>query len=125
MGDPDQADPDGQAAGEASRLKSFEFAQETAKQLITLGTGIIVLSIAFLADVAEDSRPDGVGYLHLAWLLFLVSIPFGILTLMSLTGNIARSTDIYAPNIKIMAGCQIVLFFAALALTVVFGVIAT
>lgn len=113
------------AGGDASRLKSFEFAQETAKQLITLGTGIIVLSIAFLADVAEDSSPKGIGFLQVAWLLFLASIPFGILTLMSLTGNIARAADIYAPNIKVLAGCQIILFFAALVLTVVFGVIVT
>lgn len=105
--------------------KAFDFAQETTKQLITLATGIIALTITFLTDVLETA-PDGAGFLQAAWVLYLVSIVFGMLTLMALTGNLERpgqdrAPSIYRGNIVAFSACQVLAFSVAMILTLVFG----
>jgi hypothetical protein len=77
--------------------KAFEFAQEATKQLITLATGVIALTITFLKDVLGT---DGsAGFLQAAWVLYLVSIVFGVLTLLNLTGNLERPGPGSTPSI--------------------------
>src|SRR4051812_31594955 len=108
--------------------KAFGFAQETAKQLITLSTAIFTITLTFLKDIA----PKGVDttWLHFAWAAYLLSAFCGILTLMALAGNLERPPDpdrdsIYSGNIKTFAMAQAVLFSVALGLTLVFGIQAT
>jgi hypothetical protein len=47
-----------------AREKSFEFALETTKQLITLATAIVALTITFVKDLAQ-AAPD--------WSLYLLA----------------------------------------------------
>jgi hypothetical protein len=91
------------------------------KQLLTLASGIIALTITFLKDVVADRGASAQGWIQAAWIVYLVSIVFGVLTLMSLTDNIARDRSIFAIETRIVSACQIVTFTAALVLTVVFG----
>jgi hypothetical protein len=109
--------------------KAFAFAQETAKQLITLSTAILAVSITFLKDIAPKGTP-GTTWLHVAWVLLLVSTAFGIAALMTLAGNLERPQDpgrdsIYSPNIKLCAGAQALLFMTGLVSAIVFGIKAT
>jgi hypothetical protein len=67
--------------------KAFDFAQDTTKQLITLATGVIALTITFLSDVIKTAPASSVTWLHSAWVLYLVSIVFGILTLLNSQGT--------------------------------------
>jgi hypothetical protein len=112
----------------AREQNAFSFAQEVAKQLLTLSTAIFTLTLTFLKDAAGPA-PKGKAYLELAWGCYLGSIAFGVLLLMALAGNLERaqagSASIYSRNIKLAAGGQIMLFFAGLVLTLVFGVKAT
>jgi hypothetical protein len=106
--------------------KAFDFAQEATKQLITLATGVIALTITFLTDVIERAPEGAVSFLHTAWVLYLVSIVFGILTLLTLTGNLERpgegpAPSIYRGNVVSCSICQVVTFTVALALTLVLG----
>ena len=106
--------------------KAFDFAQETTKQLITLATAVIALTITFVTDVVETAPRGSAGFLQGAWVLYLVSIVFGVLTLLALTGNLERpgvdrAPSIYRPNIVVFSACQVLAFSAALALTLVFG----
>ncbi len=61
--------------------KSFDLAAETTKQLISLSTAIITVTIAFAKDFF-GSRQSGLEWLlALAWLLYLISLISGIFTL--------------------------------------------
>lgn len=106
--------------------KAFDFAQEATKQLIALATGVIALTITFLTDVASSASSASVGFLQAAWVLYLVSILFGILTLLALTGNLVRpgqggTPSIYRGNIVVSSIGQVLSFVIAVALTLVFG----
>jgi hypothetical protein len=106
--------------------KAFDFAQEATKQLITLATGVIALTITFLTDVVETAPEASVGFLQAAWVLYLGSIVFGILTLLALTGTLerpgeGRTPSIYRGNIVVFSIGQVLTFCAAVALTLVFG----
>ncbi len=106
--------------------KAFDFAQEVTKQLITLATGVIALTITFLTEVIATDSSDSEQFLQAAWVLYLVSILLGILTLLSLTGNLERpgqgdGPSIYRANVVVFSIGQVLTFIAAVALTLVFG----
>jgi hypothetical protein len=64
------------------------------EQLITLATGVITLSITFTKDIAEGQVKKGLGALKTAWVLYLISILFGLLALMAISAvalNFAES----------------------------------
>ena len=46
--------------------KAFAFAQETTKQLITLSTAVITLTITFLKDVVKAAPVGSAPYLQAA-----------------------------------------------------------
>jgi hypothetical protein len=79
--------------------KSFQFAQDTTKQLMTLSTGIIALTITFSRDVVKN--PSVSGHSLLLWALgaFLFSTVCGVVTLMALTGNLVGAADDKEPSI--------------------------
>jgi hypothetical protein len=100
--------------------KAFEFAQETIKQILTLSTGIIALTVTFLKDVLPKGTDTSL--LEWAWGTYLGSILFGLIALMTLTGTLGDSSgDINRGGVRAVAGAQIVLFFVALLLTILFG----
>lgn len=103
--------------------KAFDFAQESTKQLITLATAVIALTITFLTDVVKTAPAGSAPFLKAAWVLYLLSIVFGIFTLLSLTGNLEKeeSPSIYRGNIVVFSMSQVLSFGCALALTLVFG----
>lgn len=108
--------------------KAFDFAQETTKQLLTLATAIFALTITFIREIANTTRAEeALAWLHWGWGLYVASIAFGVMTLLTLTGNLVRphggdTPTIYGGNIRVMAGLQILSFAAALVLTAVFGI---
>ena len=108
-----------------NQLKQFEFAQEVVKQIIGLSTGVLTISIAFIKDiVAKDSMTHGIKILLTgSWVAFLVSILFGILALMALTGNVSNPSEegAFSFNIRFFSGIQIVVFFIGILMTVIFS----
>jgi hypothetical protein len=111
--------------------KAFDFAQETTKQLITLATGVIALTLTFLTDVVKTAPTSTVLWLHIAWVGYLTSIVFGVLTLLNLSGNLERpgsdengqplAPSIYRGSIRACSGLQVLTFLAAIGVTLVFG----
>jgi hypothetical protein len=102
---------------------AFAFAQEEAKQLITLSTAVIALTITFLNDVTE-AGPNG--WLIAAWFLYIVCIVAGVATLLTLSGNLEKRPwpSVYEKNTAVVGGAQVIAFAAATLLVVVFGVTA-
>lgn len=72
--------------------KSFDFAGDVTKQLITLSIGILTLCIAFTDKIfSSEAAHANSGLIFVALSLFTLSVLCGILTLMKLTGTIARN----------------------------------
>ena len=110
--------------------KAFDFAQDTTKQLITLATGIIALSITFAKDFLGHVSDAARGWALASWGAMLVSIFFGLWTLLALTGSLQPNdpsipSSTRGTNVVIPAALQILTFFVGLALIVVFGVVET
>ena len=106
--------------------EAFDFARDTTKQLITLATGIIALEITFAKEFVGTLSESVRLYALLSWLAFLLSVLFGVWTLLALTGTLEAEDEpvpisIRGSNVKIPSMLQILLFLAGLALTVVFG----
>jgi hypothetical protein len=55
-------------------LKAFDFAQETTKQLITLATGVLALSVTFLHELTPLASKTAIRRLEWGWILYLISI---------------------------------------------------
>ncbi|WP_312900174.1 hypothetical protein [Chryseobacterium taichungense] len=111
--------------------KAFDFAADTIKQLITLASGIIALTITFSKDILGSTSTVGVYWMYISWLFYIISIAFGILALLSITGTLepqsqhsqTPSPSIYDKNIRNKAAFQIISFLLALIFTVIFGII--
>jgi hypothetical protein len=108
-------------------LAGFTSANDLAKQLITLATGILALSITFIKDVLKSNGQRVTWPLETAWVAYLLSICFGIWTMMAITGStfdaIAKPTEAvtYGANIGIPALLQIAAFLAATVFLIWYG----
>ena len=131
--------------------KAFDFASDVTKQLITLSTAIITITITFSKDIVDFSDTSAKNYLLWAWVLYIFTVIWGILTLMALTGSlqpmkrqskksgadktnnskdsdskedaqvIEQECSINSPNIRTFSILQIVCFIVALSLTIAYG----
>ncbi len=117
-----------------SQKKAFDFASESTKLLITLSTGIIALTITFSKDFIGDTSSVSIWPLVTAWIFFFLSIFFGILTMLSLTGTLLpkdidfdeieaheKDLSINGSNIIGKSIAQIICFLIALILTGLFA----
>ena len=110
--------------------KAFDFAQESTKQLIALATGMIALSITFAKDFVGTVDGSARDWALLSWGTLLLSVFFGLWTLLALTGSLqpkvgAAPPSIRGSNVILPATLQIATFFLGLVLSVVFGIVAT
>ena len=117
------------------RKQAFEFARDSTKQLITLATGIIALTVTFSKDVFGKPSPFEQLLLVGSWIFFLLSVVMGVCTLLALTGSLepkeepivgtnvaTRGPSIRGSNVTIPSIIQILTFLIGLALTVWFGI---
>jgi hypothetical protein len=110
-------------------LAGFQSANDLAKQLITLATGSLALSITFTKDIIKTNAPVVTWPLKIAWVAWLASVCFGIWTMMALTGMIFQITEnaaavkpvTYGANVRIPAILQILTFLLGIALLIVHG----
>jgi hypothetical protein len=108
--------------------KSFDFASDLVKQLITLATAVVAVMITFVTDVLKGAGP--MWLVILSWVFFLVSIPMGVLTLMALTGSMTTpkrgdaKPSIWEGNTRFLASAQVFFFSVAMALLITFGAMA-
>ncbi|MGZ5437551.1 MAG: hypothetical protein ACXWID_19590 [Pyrinomonadaceae bacterium] len=108
-------------------LAGFSSANELATQLITLATGILALSITFIKDVLNPNGQIITWPLKTAWIAYLLSVIFGMWTMMAITGSIFRAVAnpsqpmTYEANIAIPALLQILTFVLATILLIVYG----
>lgn len=70
-------------------FKAFDYAQDSAKQMLTLSVGILALTITFFKEFAGGGSAGSKTLLAVSWVFFLASIIAGILHLYALVGEIA------------------------------------
>lgn len=120
------------AAFPKQREKAFDLATDTVKQLLTLSTGIIALTITFSKDFLGLSPGAGLDVparwvISIAWVLYLGSIGFGVWAFMALTGELQPDQDlkrlpsIRETNVTFPVFMQILTFFVATIFIVIFG----
>jgi hypothetical protein len=117
-----------------TKLKAFDFASDTIKQMIALATAVVTVTISFAKDVLgglSNGTPTllfGAGsqdVLGASWGFYLISVLFGIVTIMALTGQLRQpQPDPYRPTVTIPAILQSIAFFVGTVLIVVVGLAA-
>jgi|ERR1700726_1157481 len=114
---------EGERVTDEQAKKAFDFASDASKQLITLSTGVIALTVTFNKDFIGQNASGAKGWLVAAWFAYLVSIFFGCWFLLSVAGTFAKTLKpyLYDTNTVLPAYGQVVAFVIALVLTVVFG----
>ncbi|MDF3071044.1 MAG: hypothetical protein K0R38_6645 [Polyangiaceae bacterium] len=65
--------------------KAIDIVVELAKQLITLSTGVIAITISLAKDIFAG-QTAGLGYLIASWIAYLFCITFGVWVLMAIAG---------------------------------------
>lgn len=113
-------------ADKPNRNRAFDFAQDVTKQLLTLSTAVITITISFADNLAERAPCDARSVLFISWGLFALSIVLGVFTLLNLTGRVenaedAQSEGIYSGAVRAMSIGQIICFLLAFVGIVYFG----
>jgi hypothetical protein len=110
--------------------RAFDLVTEITKQVLTLATGIIAISITFVKDFATQASVTAKHILAWSWVIYGVSIIFGFLTLMASAGLQQKAKDtntepsINSGNMRVLGASQLISFLIALGLTVAAGAIA-
>lgn len=119
-----------QAPIDPSKLprEGLKTALDTAKQIITLSTGIATLTITFAKEFKPQNASLSIPWtLEVAWLFYGVSVVAGLLTLMAITGTMGQldrgtgSIDPNAKNIRNPALVMVASFAIAFGFTLVAG----
>jgi hypothetical protein len=114
-------------------FESLKIARETSTELVTLGSAILAGSTTFSRKLLGTHGNKT--FLLASWVLLLLSILFGVVAMLNITGNSAiaaggmagqpdatRTFSPYESNIRLPFIFQVVCFFAALAAMVITGV---
>jgi hypothetical protein len=110
------------------RKAAFDSASDVTKQLITLATGIIAISITFSKDIIGNTTAHR-AFLSASWIVYVVSIVFGVWTLLAITGELepkttlSRDPSIRQSNVTAPSAIQILMFLAATVLLVLYAVL--
>ncbi len=109
---------------------AFEFASDLDKQLITLSTGILALTITFTKDILGGIHLKHIWLLLTSWIFFLFDIIFGIWCLMALTGTLAPVDGsnlnvglTLGSNVRLPSALQILTFVVGVALIIAYGIL--
>lgn len=108
--------------------KAFDFAADLVKQLITLSTAIIALTVTFAKDIFPVDGDCFSGWLFAAWIAYFFTIIFGVWALMALTGtldppnNPNTGLSIQGRNCRIPTGLQILTFLIGVACTITYAI---
>jgi hypothetical protein len=110
--------------------KALDYAQDAVKQLLSLATGIIALTLTFFKNFAGSNSPSARVVMLIAWIVLALSIVFGVLGLFSMTSNLwpkqatdraGTPPDIWTSDLRTMAIVQVVLFGSGFVLVLVAG----
>lgn len=102
---------------------AFDFAANTTNQVIAISSAILALTVTFAGDhLTKGKTGSGLRVVKASWAVQLLSIVFGVLTLMAMTGQLAsekvKVPNVWEGNIVLFSSLQLSLFLIGLALLV-------
>ncbi|MBL8707150.1 MAG: hypothetical protein JNM30_20015 [Rhodospirillales bacterium] len=105
--------------------KAFDLATEIAKQIITLSSGILALSITFYEKIA--TKIGSLNLLYCSWGAFLLAIILCIFTLGALAGQLdpsrgSASPTIYGSTVRWLSILQNLAFVAGVVMMIIYAV---
>ncbi|MDX3712601.1 hypothetical protein PV733_27385 [Streptomyces europaeiscabiei] len=100
---------------------AYGLAKDAISTIITLSSGILGLSLTFSKNWAGDAASDDRWMLETSWALFLVSVLFGVISMLMLAGISREGGNIDRKALRHPCMIQIVLFLIALGFFVAFG----
>jgi hypothetical protein len=105
--------------------KAFDFAADAAKQVLTLSTGIVALTITFQKDIGANVVGGPRILLGVTLVVYFLAVAFGVWSLHALTGSLGsgnKRVSIYDPNIVLPAVLQLGAFVVATGMIVLFAI---
>ncbi|WP_175635981.1 hypothetical protein [Pedobacter ghigonis] len=108
--------------------KSFDYANEALKLILTLATGVLAFTLTFMKDMIGEEPIQYSFCLYLSWFLMVSCIAFclwGIFAIIGTANNIGAnatsSTDsVYSKNITFPAVSAIMLFVLGMVFMIIF-----
>lgn len=110
--------------------QAFAFAKDSTIQLIALATGVMAFTITFSQDLIDDSVPQPVWIIKVAWGFYFLSTVGGVWALLAMTGTLGRKQqqvdhqDVYAPNSRFPSMLQVGAFLLGSLFTLIFAFVA-
>lgn len=111
---------------EKASTQGLHSASDTIKQIITLATAMIGLTVTFAKEFKPDNTDLSVPWtLQASWAAYLISVIFGVMVLMAITGTLnecdktKKAGDTNSSNIRIPAAICILSFLIALIFTAI------
>jgi hypothetical protein len=108
---------------DAQFKEAITLATEISKQLMTLATGILAVTVTVVTNFARRISVGQLWVLIPAWLCYLATILFALWHLSALTGNLLkRPVDPLITSARIPASLQIITYGAGTMLIVAFAI---
>ncbi len=109
--------------------KAFDLASDLVKQVLILSTGVVTVTATAARFIFTDVPEGAVDLMIWSWFAFLISVIFGVMGLMSLTGNMAPKDicsssplpSTYNRGSRVMIGGQLIAFTAGVLLVVLYA----
>jgi hypothetical protein len=107
---------------------AFGSATEVVKNTLSLSTALLALSVTFLKDLNKNPTAAAVHVLEYSWVFLTLAAVLGVVTLMAITGTLARSQsltggDLYKSNVRLPMTAHLICFLAGIACTAAFGML--
>jgi hypothetical protein len=102
----------------------IEAAADAVKQVITLATGVLTITLTFASTLAAGAEPLWQALLRLCWILLGLSVIAGVWFLLARAGVLydGKPTDVYDSRLRRPWATQLVTFLLAVVLFAAFGV---
>lgn len=120
--------------------RAFTIASDMVKLLITLSTGVITFTVTFCKTfLGSISGVHSIGWLLASWIILVLSMILGFLTLGAMVGNLSKTNKsnvkteeakdsegeniegVYSSNITVLEFLQMVAFVVGVIFVFIFG----
>lgn len=120
--------------------RAFTIASDMVKLLITLSTGVITFTVTFCKTfLGSISGVYSIGWLLASWIILVLSMILGFLTLGAMVGNLSKTNKsnvkteeakdsegenfegVYSSNITVLEFLQMVAFVVGVTFVFIFG----
>jgi uncharacterized membrane protein len=109
-----------------SMTDAIKAAQDICKQVLTVTTAVLAVTISFLKDVLHGVHGSDLIWIRLAWGTLLASLLLGFLAMGALTDELAAANpNVNSKPARITAIAHQGLFFVGIGLLTVFGMVTT